>query len=38
MEESIKTKNESLESTGTANFDPTNYLNYDVVIIDESQT
>lgn len=36
MEESIKTKNVTLESTGTDNFDPTNYLDYDVVLIDES--
>jgi hypothetical protein len=36
LEESIKTKNESLEATGTASFDPTDYLNYDVILIDES--
>ena len=34
-EESIKTTNISLESTGTVSFDPTSYLNYPVVLIDE---
>jgi superfamily II DNA or RNA helicase len=36
LDESIKTKNESLEGTGTASFAPTDYLNYDVILIDES--
>lgn len=36
LEESIKTKNVTLESTGTDNFDPTDYLDFDVVLIDES--
>ena len=36
LEASIKTKNESIESTGTANFRPEEYLDYDVVLIDES--
>jgi superfamily II DNA/RNA helicase len=35
-EESIKTKNVTLESTGTDSFHPEEYLNVDVVIIDES--
>lgn len=37
LEESIKTKNITLESTGTSSFHPENYLNYDLVVIDESQ-
>lgn len=36
LDESIKTKNRSLEVTGTDSFDPTDYLDYDVVIVDES--
>ena len=36
IEESIKTTNVSLESTGTDSFDPTDYLNYPVILIDES--
>jgi ERCC4-related helicase len=35
-EESIKTTNVTLESTGTESFDPTDYLKYPVVLIDES--
>lgn len=36
-DESIKTKNESIEKTGTSNFDPTEYVNdVDVILIDES--
>lgn len=35
-DESIKTVNVSLESTGTDNFEPAEYLDYDVVLIDES--
>ena len=37
LEESIKTKNVSLESTGTSSFSPEDFLDYDVVLIDESQ-
>jgi hypothetical protein len=33
---SIKTRNGSIESTGTARFRPEEYLDYDVVLIDES--
>jgi len=33
---SIKTRNESIESTGTSRFRPEDYLDYDVVLIDES--
>ena len=36
LDESIKTKNVTLESTGTENFHPEDHLNYDVVLIDES--
>jgi superfamily II DNA or RNA helicase len=37
LEESIKTLNFSLESTGTDSFHPEQYVDYDVVVIDESQ-
>lgn len=37
LDESIKTKNITLESTGTSSFHPEEYLDYDVVVIDESQ-
>ncbi len=37
LEESIKTKNFSLESTGTESFHPEEYVDYDLVVIDESQ-
>lgn len=37
LEASIKTKDVSLERTGTASFDPADYLDFDVVLIDESQ-
>jgi len=33
---SIKTRNESIESTGTSRFRPEDFLDYDVVLIDES--
>lgn len=36
LEASIKTKNISLEITGTDSFDPTKYLEFDVVLVDES--
>lgn len=36
LEESIKTKNITLESTGTENFHPEEYLDYDLILIDES--
>ena len=36
LDESIKTKDITLESTGTESFYPEDYLNYDVVLIDES--
>ena len=36
LDESIKTKNITLESTGTESFHPENYLNFDLVLIDES--
>jgi superfamily II DNA/RNA helicase len=36
LDESIKTKNVTLESTGTESFHPEDYLDYDVVLIDES--
>jgi superfamily II DNA or RNA helicase len=36
FDESIKTRNVSLEMTGTDSFEPTKYLDYDVVLIDES--
>ena len=34
--ESIKTKNISIEITGNSNFEPERYVDYDVVLIDES--
>ncbi len=34
--ESIKTKNVSIEITGTSSFEPERYVDYDVVLIDES--
>lgn len=37
LDESIKTKNITLESTGTSSFHPEEYLDYDLVVIDESQ-
>ncbi|MCH8916120.1 MAG: hypothetical protein IIA82_09820 [Thaumarchaeota archaeon] len=37
LTESIKTKNISLESTGIPSFEPTDYLDFDLVLIDESQ-
>jgi superfamily II DNA or RNA helicase len=37
LDESIKTKNISLEGTGTSSFHPEEYLDFDVVVIDESQ-
>jgi superfamily II DNA/RNA helicase len=36
LDESIKTKNITLESTGTESFHPEDYLNFDLVLIDES--
>lgn len=36
-EESIKTTNITLEGTGTSSFHPEDYLDYDLVVIDESQ-
>lgn len=36
LEESIKTKNVTLESTGTESFHPEDHLNFDVILIDES--
>jgi superfamily II DNA/RNA helicase len=36
LDESIKTKNVTLESTGTESFHPEDYLDYDIVLIDES--
>ena len=36
LDESIKTENVTLESTGTDNFDPTDYLDFDIVLVDES--
>jgi len=36
FDQSIKTKNVTLESTGTRSFVPEEYLDYDVVLIDES--
>ena len=36
LEESIKTKNISLESVGQPDFDPSRYLDFDIVLIDES--
>lgn len=37
LEASVKTKNVSIEFTGTSGFRPEEYLDYDVVLIDESQ-
>ncbi len=34
--ESIKTKNISIEMTGTSSFEPERYVDYDIVLIDES--
>jgi len=36
LDESIKTKNVTLESTGTESFHPEDYLDYDIALIDES--
>ena len=36
LDASIKTRNESIESTGTTRFRPEEFLDYDVVMIDES--
>lgn len=36
LDSSIKTRNESIESTGTSRFRPEEFLDYDVVLIDES--
>jgi SNF2 family DNA or RNA helicase len=36
MDESIKTKNITTESTGTERFHPEEYIDYDLVVIDES--
>ena len=36
LDVSIKTKNVTLESTGTDSFHPEEYLDYDVILIDES--
>lgn len=36
LEDSIKTKNISLESVGQPGFDPSEYLDFDIVLIDES--
>lgn len=37
LEASVKTKNVSIETTGTLRFRPEEYLDYDVILIDESQ-
>lgn len=37
MEESIKTMNVTIEKTGTSSFHPEEYIDYDLVVIDESQ-
>ena len=37
MEESIKTMNVTIERTGTASFQPEKYIDYDLLVIDESQ-
>jgi superfamily II DNA/RNA helicase len=37
QDESIKTKNITLESTGTESFHPEDFLDYDFLLIDESQ-
>jgi len=36
LEDSIKTKNISIESVGQPDFDPSRYLDFDIVLIDES--
>jgi len=36
LDESIKTKNVTIESTGTESFHPEDYLDYDIALIDES--
>ena len=36
MEDSVKTENLSMESVGQPDFDPSRYLNFDIVLIDES--
>lgn len=36
LQESIKTKNVSIESTGTSSFNPADYLDFDIILIDES--
>jgi len=37
MDESIKTMNVTIEKTGTSSFHPEEYIDYDLVVIDESQ-
>lgn len=37
MEESIKTLNITIEKTGTSSFQPEKYIDYDLLVIDESQ-
>ena len=37
MEESIKTMNITIEKTGTPSFQPEKYIDYDLLVIDESQ-
>lgn len=37
MEESIKTMNITIEKTGTSSFQPEKYIDYDLLVIDESQ-
>jgi len=37
MEESIKTQNITIEKTGTSSFQPEKYIDYDLLVIDESQ-
>jgi superfamily II DNA/RNA helicase len=37
MEESIKTMNITIERTGTPSFQPEKYIDYDLLVIDESQ-
>jgi superfamily II DNA/RNA helicase len=36
LDESIKTKNVTLESTGTESFHPEDFLDYDLILVDES--
>ena len=36
LEDSVKTENLSMESVGQPEFDPSRYLNFDIVLIDES--